>query len=551
MMRNSQPTHVRRPRGYVEKLIATEGPIFICIIQLLTASSAFAQNVNVSGSHSGTIIPYTVDGLALGARIEFESSTYRAYQCNPSEQFPEFTRCQRTQKQQNLWGRRNSESINSILHSRDGTAVYINRSVIPVIFDRNEIQSEINRLSSKFGERAREMRMPQREGFPNAVIASWGKVQLEQLGADAISLLASGQSPRKGLLIDYLGDLRRSAQLRLPIYSLNGGAGYLWSASVDRSGRGHLRFLTADASALTPATATQPPSGENKEPEKRTIAKAKADAELARVEAEKARVSDEIPTAETDKVKAPEVADADAAEIDKVAAAKGANFDALLARLEADLARAEATTQAMETVAHRAIVSLLALLLIVGVLLLVWRRKARGQSKQVHTSEIKLINPAQPVSMQAQSPGPSELVEQKSVASKDMSPNVSVEENELNRESLQSAGTNLRPCIHCSREISIDDMYCGASVASKESAGSTRLCSSCRNEIDTSDKFCRHCGASSIAVAAPSMTFSNEGNNEIVAKRVQDTRKRTTRKKAIGPPQGASSQPDGRNPSGA
>jgi hypothetical protein len=546
MMRNS--THVRRRhRGDVKKLSATEGRIFICIIQLLTAGSAFAQNFNVSVPHSGTIIPYTVDGLALGTRIEFEGPTYRAYQCSPSEQFPEFTRCQRTQRQQSARDRRNVESANSILHSRDGTAVYINRNVVPVIFDRNEIQSEIKRLSIKFGERAREMRMPQREGFPNAVIASWGKVQLEQLDADAVSVLASGQSPRKGLLIDYLGDLRRSAQLGFPIYSLNGGAGYLWSASVDRSGHGHLRFLTVDPSALTPTTATQPALSENKEPEKIGTEEAKADAEPARVEAEKARVNDEVPTADTDKVKVPEMADTD------IAAAKGANVDALLARLEADLARAETTTQAMETVAYRAIVSLFALLLIVAALLIVWRRKTRGKSEQVHTSGIKPIKSAQPVSIQAQSPGPSELVDQRSGASKDTSPGVSVEENEQNRESLQSAVTNFRPCIHCSREISIDDkfcLYCGASVAFKGSAGSTRLCSFCRNEINASDKFCRHCGASSIAVAAPSMTFSSEGNKEIIAKRVQATRKRTTRKKAVGPPQGASSQPDAGNPSG-
>src|SRR5206468_1971106 len=100
MMRNSQSIDVRRPRRNVEMLIATAGRIFICIIQLLTFSSAFAQNVNLSGSHSGTIIPYIVDGLALGARIEFESPTYQAYRCSPSEQFSEFTRCQRTQKQQ-------------------------------------------------------------------------------------------------------------------------------------------------------------------------------------------------------------------------------------------------------------------------------------------------------------------------------------------------------------------------------------------------------------------------------------------------------------------
>jgi hypothetical protein len=534
MMRNS--THVRRHRGYVEKLSATEGCIFICIIQLLTAGGAFAQNSNVSGPHSETITPYTVDGLALGARIEFAGPTYRAYQCSPSEQFPEFTRCQRTQRQQSAWDRRNFESANSILHSRDGTAVYINRNVVPVIFDRNEIQGEIKKLSSKFGERAREMRLPQREGVPNAVIASWGKVQLEHLDADAISLLASGQSPRKGLLVDYLGNLRRSAQLGLPIYSLNGGAGYLLSASVDRSGHGHLRFLTVDPSALTPTTATQPAVSENKEPEKIATEKAKADAEPARVEPEKARVDDEVPTADTDKVKASEMVDTD------VTAAKGASFDTLLARLEADLAKGQATTQAMETVAHRAIVSLLVLLLIVAALLLVWRGKARGNSEQVHTSEVRPIKCAQPVSIQAQSPGPSELVGQKSLAFKDTSPDLSVEKNEQNRESVQLAVTKLQPCIHCSREISIDDkfcMYCGASVASKESSGSTRLCSFCRNEIDASDKFCRHCGASSFA---PSITFSNDGNKEIIAKQVRATRKRTTRKKAVGPPQDASSQ---------
>src|SRR5436190_9890736 len=299
-MQNSTP--VRRVSDYVTKRLAAEKRIFICAIQLLTASSAFAQNVNISSSHSGTMSPYTVDGITLGTRIEFKEPTYRGYQCSPSEQFPEFTRCQRTQRHQGPWDRRHSESSNSILHSRDGAAVYINRYEIPVVFDRNEIQSEINKLSSKFGERAREMRMPQREGLPDAVIASWGKVQLEQLDADAVSLLASGQSPRKGLLIDYLGDLRRSAQLGLPIYSLNGGAGYVWSASTDRNGgRGHLRLLAIDASAVTPITATQQPSADTKEPEKIAAENSTANAELVRV-AGTERAKAELPKDEIEKV---------------------------------------------------------------------------------------------------------------------------------------------------------------------------------------------------------------------------------------------------------
>jgi len=526
MRRNSHP----------KKLMMTVGRIIISFVQLLITSAAFAQNAQLPGSHSG--IPYIVDGLALGARLEFESPMYRSYQCSPSEQFSDFTRCQRTQRLQSAWDRRYSESSNSILHSRDGTAVYINRNVVSVSFDRNEIQSEIKRLSIKFGEHAREMRMPQREGFPNAVIASWGKVQLEQLDTDAVSVLASGRSPRKGLLIDYLGDLKRSAQLGLPIYSLNGGAGYLWAASVDRSGHGHLRFLTVDPSALIPTTATQPALSENKEPEKIGTEEAKADAEPARAEAEKARVNSEVPTADTDKVKAPEMVDTD------VAAAKGANLDALLARLESVLTRGETATHAMETLAYRANASLIAFLIIVAVLLLVWRAKVRS------TRHLVLNRATYPEGIHT----PQRiLLEQKSVASQDTTPEAVVVENELKKETTQFPVPNLRPCIHCSREISIDDkfcMYCGASVASKETAGSTRLCSFCRNEIDASDKFCRHCGASSIAVAARSMTVSSEGSKETIAKRVQATRKRTTRKKAVGPTQGASSQPDAGNLSG-
>ena len=585
------------------------GCSFICVIQILSASTAFAQIINAPTPHSGGINPYTVDGFALGARIDFETPTYRGYQCSPSEQFPDFTRCQRTQKQATLW-RRSFESTSSIMHSRDGIAVYINRHIAAGVFDRSEVQNDINKLSSRFGERAREMRMPQREGLPNAVIASWGKIQLEPLDADAISILASGQSPHKGLLVDYLGDLRRSAQLGLPIYSLSGGAGYLWSASVDRNGRGHLRFLTVDASALNRPIATQPQQSETAEFEKIALEKVTVDTQLAPVGPEKAKseisrptASDRLPaaqradnltvdasalnrpiatqpqqseTAETEKIAlekvtvdtqlapvGPEAAKSEssrptasdrlnpaagrantgAGELEQIRADNGANSDTFVARLEADLARAEARSQAMETLAYRAVVGFISLVVILAALLLVRRRKARAKSGQVQTSEIKLINPTQPDSIQ---PQPQRLsMKQKGVAAKDTSPAVILVENELNKECLQSAATNLRPCIYCNREISIRDkfcMHCGASAAS------TRLCSSCRNEIGAADRFCRHCGASSIAVAAPSVTFSSEGNNEVITNGVQaPPRKRKGKKKAFGH-QTANSQADGVNP---
>src|SRR5262245_27700735 len=116
MRRNSDP------KKFI-MLMMTEGRIFICLLQLLTAGAAFAQTTHSSPPGS----PYVVDGLALGARIDFESPIYRIYRCSPSEQFPQITRCQRTQKQQIVGSRWSVDSTGSILHNADGMAVYINR----------------------------------------------------------------------------------------------------------------------------------------------------------------------------------------------------------------------------------------------------------------------------------------------------------------------------------------------------------------------------------------------------------------------------------------
>ena len=236
-MRNSVS---RRRRSYVKRFPKW---FLICVVPLMAAGGAFAQNARTPLRYAAATVPYDVGGLALGARVDFESPAYRGYQCSVSELFPDFMRCQRTQRQQDYSTFRSFETTNSILHDRDGKAVYINRHIAPWSFDRNEFQDEIKRLSSRFGERAREMRLPPREGVQAAIIAVWGKIQLTELDVDAISILASGESPRKGLLIDYLGNLKRSAQLGFPVYSITGGPGYLWSAGVDRSYRGHIRSL--------------------------------------------------------------------------------------------------------------------------------------------------------------------------------------------------------------------------------------------------------------------------------------------------------------------
>jgi hypothetical protein len=221
------------------------------------------------------------------------------------------------------------------------------------------------------------MRIPQRDGLTNAVIALWGKIQLEQLDGDAISILASGGSPRKGLLIDFLGNLQRSAQLGLPVYRMSGGAGYLWSGSFDRNGRGHLRILAIDASATTPAIATNPPkvssseSGQEPQPTPTSVVSPETHAtetprttetELARVDAEKALAGAELVKAEAAKA----LAEADRA------------------RLEAD--KAVAQGRVVEILSRGIITCLIIVLAIVIAFLVIRHRKAEAGKGQFHKS---------------------------------------------------------------------------------------------------------------------------------------------------------------------
>jgi len=194
---------------------------------------------------STQISPYTVDGLALGAQLRFKSDAYKQYTCSPSDKFPGFTWCH---KEQTKREKRNEITLsNSILHAPDGTAWYLNKYIEPAALDPNDLQNEINRLSAKFGQDPVIMRMPHHEGLPEALMALWGSIQLEQLAAQDVAAIASGGSSA-GILVGYLGDLQKSAKAGVPVYKLAGGAGFLWVATFNRDGRGVLRFLAADAS---------------------------------------------------------------------------------------------------------------------------------------------------------------------------------------------------------------------------------------------------------------------------------------------------------------
>jgi hypothetical protein len=206
---------------------------------------------------------YSVDGLAIGTRLNFDSASYRAYKCTPSDQFRGLTWCQKTTSGRE---RRGPYSVTySLLHSGDGKIVYVNRSQEPSYLNSNEADKDIQGYSLRFGESPHIMKMPHRSGLPDGLITIWGKITLAQLDQETVKGLSEGKNPKKGLLIDFLGNFVRSAKEGLPIYRIENGPGFVWRASFDLNGRGSFRFAAIDASefsSLSPALVTaQLPSG--------------------------------------------------------------------------------------------------------------------------------------------------------------------------------------------------------------------------------------------------------------------------------------------------
>jgi tetratricopeptide (TPR) repeat protein len=139
---------------------------------------------------------YVVDGfsgLSLGARVSFQSGDYQEYQCTPSEQFEGVTwsNKQRVEKE----ARGSYRSSCTIAHSRDGIVYYLNRSLEPAFFNAGEADSDIERLSRKFGDQARRLSLPRGLASIDGLTAVWGKVTLESLDATGVKELAAGRSP--------------------------------------------------------------------------------------------------------------------------------------------------------------------------------------------------------------------------------------------------------------------------------------------------------------------------------------------------------------------
>jgi DNA-binding Lrp family transcriptional regulator len=348
MLGSASSVHAQRPDDFRRTFlpVAQSAPVYAVQAQLER------WNRDPVGAQKPA---YAVSGIILGTTVQVDSRAFKDYKCTPSDQFDGFTWCQKTQQEKERRGK--FSSTYSILHSPGGVTVYIDRYLEPAFFGAKEADDDIRQYSRSIGETPRITRMPQRDGVPNGILASWGKVELDPLDADSIKALAMGRrATSQGYLVDFIGDFARSATSGLPIYRIGGGAGFLWVASFDQRGLGTLRLTAVDASALPPITAPRIPieaaanAGAQSGAVEDSRDQAEIDAGPARKDADKAR--DEALIAEIN--------------IGKAAAEERPRVDAVFAQLEADKTAAEAEGHAMELVAYGGIISLVVLVIVVA-----------------------------------------------------------------------------------------------------------------------------------------------------------------------------------------
>ena len=198
---------------------------------------------------------YVVNGLALGAPLGPPADAAAGYACHASDDYPGFAWCQSHHAESRKFG--SETTWMSVFRSQTNAAVEITQAVDPAFFRQGDADREIQRLSRDFGQQARVIAADLPWGG-HAVIAAWGAVTLTPLDSAIMDALRSGAPVHSGLLVGALGDLRASARSGLPVYSLGGGAGFIWSANHNSSGKGVLRITAVDPSALSSHTPPQP-----------------------------------------------------------------------------------------------------------------------------------------------------------------------------------------------------------------------------------------------------------------------------------------------------
>ena len=206
----------------------------------------------------GRLFMVSPDSLGTACPLSGRNSTYRSVQISEtSSVFDGLTLC--VKRTDDTESRGPFIAYDGLLHSRDGTVVYVSRYQDPAYWRDDEVEEDIGYYSRELGEAPTFLTMPTRDELPNAVIATWGKIVLEPVDGASQKLLAAGKNPKIGALIDFLGNYELSTKNDLPVYRISGGAGFIWAASWDSDGRGNLRMLAINPSELpTPANLNPP-----------------------------------------------------------------------------------------------------------------------------------------------------------------------------------------------------------------------------------------------------------------------------------------------------
>jgi hypothetical protein len=198
---------------------------------------------------------YVVNGLELGAPLGPPADVADGYACHASDDYPGFAWCQSHHAESSKFG---PDTVwMSVFRSRTNATVEITQAIDPAFFRQGDAEREIQRLSRQFGQQARVVVVDLPAGG-RAIIAAWGAITLTPLDPATLDALRRGAPVHSGLLVGAIGDLRASARLGVPVYGLGGGAGFIWSANYNSSGKGVLRITAVDPSALSPAPPPQP-----------------------------------------------------------------------------------------------------------------------------------------------------------------------------------------------------------------------------------------------------------------------------------------------------
>jgi hypothetical protein len=209
----------------------------------------------VAGSRAQDRSPYLVDGMAIGDRVNPGGKAYSEYRCEPS-QYEGLVWCRRTKQVQTPRGR--ATITTSVAHRTGGDVVYVSQAVEPAYFAPGEVAAEIDRLSTRFGQRPEYRRLSRRlNGVDTALIAAWGNLSLTEISEEDRQALAAGITINQGYLIDLLFNFKRSVAEGQAIYRFGGQEGYVWSARYDQSGKGVLNFRALNQSAINLEIARQ------------------------------------------------------------------------------------------------------------------------------------------------------------------------------------------------------------------------------------------------------------------------------------------------------